>query len=492
MPPSIATLLTIVFILFLFIRDSREQGKISRALWLPVLWMVITGSRFISQWINLGSGVSVTDEGSVIDVAYFLMLIVFGIWILSRRQVAIGEIFQNNRWLAIFFIYCFLSIAWSDFPFTAFKRYIKILGHPLMALIILTDPDPEKALRTVMKRCAYIMMPLSVLFIKYFPQYGRGFDWWTGQAYNNGIMITKNELGAACMLFGLFFFWNLITTRHIRNRRFRIEEILLSIGFLYMIGWLLSMAQSSTSLATFVIGLATIYVLGLRFVSKRFIGTYTIVAILIVVIAEFNFDIYAFIVEELLGRDPTLTDRTEVWVDAIALVKNPILGAGFESFWLGQRLEILWAKWWWRPNQAHNGYIETYLNLGIVGVFLLVSLIISTFRRISKQLLNNFDFARMRFGFLFAILFYNYTEAAFKAVSLVWTVFYIIAINHPKHRHSCKLSNSLIKNSFRKKPQATPSNFQATFPAPSEASEEPRMSRRSTASNVSTAWISRM
>ena len=430
MPPRLAALLTITFILFLFFRELRRQGEVSGALWLPVMWMAITGSKFISQWINLGSN-SPSDEGSLIDVLYFLMLIILGMIILARRSFTIGEFVQNNRWLTVFFVYCFLAITWSDFPFIAFKKYIKILGHPVMALIIITDPDPPKALRVVLKRCTYLMMPLSVLFIKYYPEYGRGFDWWTGAAFNNGIMHNKNELGYGCMIFFIFFFWNLLTARHIENRCIRWEEILLSIGFLYMIGWLLYMANSSTSLATLIIGVVTMSVLGLRIVNKRFIGTYVAITVTVVIVLELNFDVYANVVI-LLGRNPTLTDRTEVWADCLALVTNPIFGAGFESFWLGPRVPVIWEKWFWRPNQAHSGYIETYLNLGAVGVFLLIGLIVSTFRKISKQLLSDFDFARLRLGFLFAILFYNYTEATFKAVHLVWTIFHIIAIDYPK------------------------------------------------------------
>ena len=127
-----------------------------------------------------------------------------------------------------------------------------------------------------------------------------------------------------------------------------------------------------------------------------------------------------------------MTDRTYVWADAIALQDRPFLGVGFESFWLGPRLEALWAKWWWRPNQAHNGYIETYLNLGLVGVFLLLAVVVSTFRKISKQFSTNFDFARLRLTFLVAILAFNFTEAGFKAVHFVWTMFYIIALDYPR------------------------------------------------------------
>jgi exopolysaccharide production protein ExoQ len=77
------------------------------------------------------------------------------------------EIVRNNQWLAIFFVYCFLAIFWSDFPFVAFKRWMKVLGHPIMALIVLTKPDPGEALTRLMKRCAYVIVPVSLLFIKY-------------------------------------------------------------------------------------------------------------------------------------------------------------------------------------------------------------------------------------------------------------------------------------------------------------------------------------
>jgi hypothetical protein len=58
----------------------------------------------------------------------------------------------------------------------------------------------------------------------------------------------------------------------------------------------------------------------------------------------------------------------------------------------------------------------------------------STFRRISRTLLNDFDFARLRLALLFAILLFNYTEAAFKAVHFIWTIFFVIAMEPPKRR----------------------------------------------------------
>jgi len=432
MPPFYATLLTIAFVVILLAGDSRKRGEANGALWLPVLWIAITGSRFVSQWIGLGEPVGAggdDSEGSPIDAFFFLTLILAGIGVLVRRRVVLAEVMRKNRWLIAFIIYSFLAILWSDFPFIAFKRWVKTIGHPVMALIILTDPNPVNAVRTVLKRCSYLLIPFSVLFIKYFPQFGRGFDPYTGDPVNNGVGLTKNDLGYLCMVFGLFHFWNLLSTLRAGHRGGR-WELVLSLIFLCMIGWLLQMANSATSLLAFVLGMVTIFVVGLRVVNKRLIGTYAIVGILITIGAELTLDLHAEMLD-LLGRDPTLTDRTKLWADVLAMHDSPILGVGFESFWLGWRLETLWAKWWWHPNQAHNGYIDIYLSLGAVGVVLLIGVVASTFRKISRQLVSNFDFARLRLGFLVAIVAFNFTEAGFKGVHLVWTVFYIIAMEYP-------------------------------------------------------------
>ncbi len=404
------------------------------ALWLPVLWLAITGSRFVSQWINLGSGGTDAEDGNLIDVLYFLALLMAGVRVLVRRRIGLGKVMRNNLWLTLFVIYGCAAILWSDFPFIALKRWIKTLIHPIMALIILTDPDPPNALRTVMKRCAYLTMPLSVLFIKYYPEYGRGFSAYTGEAFNNGVATQKNGLGLLCMMFFIFFFWNLLTVRRIQEWGARQEEYILSIGFLCMSAWLLHMADSASSLAALLIGVLTISVIGMRIVNKRFLGTYLIVGALVAIGLQSSFDIYGTVLDAL-GRDPTLTDRTMIWAECVALVDNPIIGTGFESFWLGPRPQAILARWE-GIHQSHNGYVEIYLNLGYIGVFLLFGVIISSFRKIAKDLLSNFEFARLRLGFLFAIIFYNYGEATFQAVHPLWTIFYIIALDFPWHTGS--------------------------------------------------------
>ena len=448
MSASFATLLAILSILALFRWDLRNNRATRFALWLPVLWIIITGSRFPSQWLQLGNPAAVANvaDGSPLDAVFFALMIIAGFAVLVRREVFSGRLFRENFWLIALLIFGFVSIVWSDFPFIAMKRWIKTLGHPVMAMIILTDPEPVRAFRTVMKRAAFVLLPLSVVFVKYLPEFGRGFDQWTGTGYYNGVMLTKNDLGYVCMIFGLFFLWNLLSRKKIHDTVLRRDETLLSILFLGIIAYLLSIADSATSLATLFIGAAVLVGLGSRFVSRSHFGVYLIVFSTFLVTVELTFDVYSKIVE-MLGRDPTLTDRSVVWADAIALQTRPITGMGFESFWLGYRLDWMWAKWWWRPNQAHNGYIEIYLNLGWIGLSLFLALVVSTFRKVSAGLASEseFDFSRLRLAFLFAILSHNYTEATFKGVHLLWTVFYLVAISIPERDTRTVHANQLPK-----------------------------------------------
>jgi len=430
--PTIASCLTVAFIIFLFRRDIRERPKVTGALWIPLLWMLIICTRQVSDWLNLFGlhmGAVTLEEGSPLDAGVYFVLIAAGLYVLHQRQASLSEIIQNNQWLTIFLLYCLVSIVWSDFPIVAFKRWFKVLGHPIMALIILTEPDPEEALTRLMKRCAYVIVPVSILFIKYYPQWGRGFDLWSGGAINTGITANKNALGCDCLILGFFFFWYLLQTWRSERGKARRNELLLIAVTLAGIWWLLSMAHSSTSLISLFVGVLMVVLLGLRVVNKKFIGTYLIVSVLALAAAEWAFGLYASAIQ-LLGKDPTLTDRTLLWSELLKVEINPLFGTGFESFWLGERFQKFAESRWWQPNQAHNGYLETYLNLGLVGLFLLICLLIATFWKSRRELLRNFEFGRFRLGFLLAVVAYNWTEAAFKNISPLWFVFYIIALDY--------------------------------------------------------------
>ena len=434
LPPSVALLLTLGFISFLLRRDLRERPNVSGALWLPVLWLVLICSRSFTQWLNIfglhvGGAVSV-EEGSPVDACFYFALFIMGFCVLLTRQVRLSQIVRNNAWLIIFVVYCFISIFWSDFALVSFKRWIKIFGHPIMALILLTEPNTEEALTQLMKRCAYIVVPISILFIRYYPNLGITYDPWTGLQMHVGIATGKNELGADCLIFGFFFFWYLLQIWRTERSTHRRNELRLIAAFLLMIGWLLRVAHSTTAIICFFVGIMVVVLLGMRSINKKFIGTYILVGVVLIVAAELAFGISGHFTQAI-GKDSTFSGRTLLWARLIEMDTNPIFGTGFESFWLGN-LEQLAGLFFFIPNEAHNGYLEIYLNLGLVGLFIIIAILIATYWKIRLELFRNFEWGRYRLGFFVAVLLYNCTEAGFRILNPILLVFYLIAIDYPR------------------------------------------------------------
>jgi exopolysaccharide production protein ExoQ len=73
---------------------------------------------------------------------------------------------------------------------------------------------------------------------------------------------------------------------------------------------------------------------------------------------------------ELLGKDPTLTGRTELWEYVIGFIsERPVLGWGLTAFWSTANplsIEVSEALGWTVP-EAHNGLLEMLLEVGVVG-----------------------------------------------------------------------------------------------------------------------------
>jgi O-antigen ligase len=78
-------------------------------------------------------------------------------------------------------------------------------------------------------------------------------------------------------------------------------------------------------------------------------------------------------------------------------------------------------------NESHNGYIEVYLNLGLIGVLLLCVFLITSYWSICKQFTASPTLAPLNMALWTVMLFYNMTEAAFKS-HLMWVVFLLAAI----------------------------------------------------------------
>ncbi len=234
---------------------------------------------------------------------------------------------------------------------------------------------------------------------------------------------------------GLFLIWDAFGMRFRGIGSGRKAEII-TRGLLFLMSfWLLSKADSSTASVCLMLGAGIIFVLRYPFALRqiRHLGSYTL-AVALVLLFVYSVPGVLSGILEMLGEDLTLTGRTDLWKDLLDEPINPLMGTGYQTFWLGERAEVLWEKYYFHPNQAHNGYIETYLNGGFLGVASLLVMLVAAGGKIKRELLAGVDFAKVRFASLVIGVFYNWTEAVFNRLSLVWVIILLAAINYPRRK----------------------------------------------------------
>jgi exopolysaccharide production protein ExoQ len=441
MNPQIATVAYILLIAGLFWLDRERKVRTSWALWIPALWLLINGSRPVSSWFETGRTIAVQNlEGSPLDAAVFGALLLGALGVLVWRRRRVGRFLRANAPILLFFTYCAASILWADYPFVAFKRWIKAVGDVAMVLVVLTDLNPTAAIQRVLSRMGFILLPLSVLFIKYYPDIGRGYNPWTWLPSYGGVTVFKNLLGMTCLIAGLGSVWSFMTAYRTRknadgsknkNRMRHLAAHGIVIG---MAIYLFLIADSMTSFSCFLLGGFLIVIASGTRLGRKPAVIHTLVAVMVGLSLSVLFLPESGLVQSL-GRDPTLTGRTAIWTAVISLVRHPLLGAGFESFWTGDRLTRVWLLIK-EPGiqEAHNGYLEVYLNLGWIGVSLLALVIVAGYRDIIAMFHRDRDAGTIRLAFFVVGLIYSCTEAGFRMMSVVWIAFLLAATAAPQMR----------------------------------------------------------
>jgi exopolysaccharide production protein ExoQ len=441
MPAQIATVVYIFGIVGLFVLVRDHNFRTSKGLWIPVVWLWILGSRELSKWLvaldmqQSGTlSASPAPPGSSLDEGLFAVLLILGVIVLLRRGSQVGRLLRANGPIVLFFLYCGASVLWSDFAGVSFKRWIKALGDIVMVMVVLTDPDWLGATKRFLVRSGFLLVPVSILLIKYYPTLGRSYHEVDRRLVFTGVTNDKNALGVICLLFGLASVWRILHL--IREPQYRVSKrSLIAHGVLLaMVLWLFWRGNSMTCLACFALASSVMVAISLPALARKPRIVHLLVAAAVTLAAVALFLNTGGDMVKALGKDPTLTGRTEVWKEVLNLTENPVFGTGFESFWLGSRLETMWNKHWWHPNEAHNGYLEIYLNLGWIGVMLLAAVIVTGYRNVLRLLRRDPEAGRLMLAFFVVEMIYSFTEAGFRMMNPVWICFLLAAAAVPRSR----------------------------------------------------------
>ena len=219
--------------------------------------------------------------------------------------------------------YVMLTIAVLNFVFAYALPQYGIMGPPV-------HPGAWRGVFTH-KNGAGKMMVLSsgIMFIMFNEVKAKSLRW----LYFIGLMLSLqmiNKTGSGGALINSFFILNIIVL--LQSFKAESRKFLLSLIFLISAAILISVAY--VPLMTFALG--------------------------------------------LIGKDPTLTGRTDIWEYIYAMIGNrPWLGYGLGGFWHGTAGPSLyvWQRAGWEVPDAHHGFLDMTLQIGIIGT-VLVSLVL--------------------------------------------------------------------------------------------------------------------
>jgi hypothetical protein len=398
------------------------------------VWLFFCSSRSLGQWLGIAAMADRADgylEGSPVDRNFLMVLEVIALIVVIKRGRRVGRILRRNWVIGLFFSYAALSMAWSDFPFVTLKHWIKGIGDVMMVLIVLTEPSVTGAVERLVTRLGFVLIPLSLLLIWYYPSLGRAptMDW-TPEAV--GVCTQKNGLGELCDFFGLALVWRFRSAYNDRKDPNRSRRLLALGAVLAIAVWLLKLSHSMTSIC--VLSMASgVMLLSTQPVFRRkptFVHLLTVGVIVCTLYALF-FQSSGVLIQGL-GRDPTLSGRTSAWPQLVRLVNNQMVGVGYESFWLGQRLQkVVEITQGLEINEAHSGYVEVFLTLGWIGELLLAVLFATGYRNLIRAYSHDPDVGSLRIALFLAPVITGLTEAAFRFMGLPWIVFLLATAAAP-------------------------------------------------------------
>jgi exopolysaccharide production protein ExoQ len=426
------------FVWWLFRMDMRWRKLPSRALWIPGLWLAQSSSRAIGFWLDATGiwrgGGSTNLEGNSINSFFNSSLFIAAIIIANRRRFNWGQFITTNKALFAVFFFFLLSMAWSEFPFPTLKRLVQEFGTVLMVPILLTEKDPNLSFRILFTRVSYVLFPLSVVLIRYFPNVGRNISSVSGTQMVCGVADHKNSLGQLAMVFCLIILWDYFETKKDETAptgkwEQRARWINFGIGL-----YLLLVSASATALMCSIVGLVLFFLAPrlARLRNAKVLFMFSAALIVGALLLNQKFGISGQI-SMAMGRGEKISGRTEIWEKILEKKTDPFVGHGFRGFWeTAEGLSVAEELHTNRLVSSHNGYIEIYVQGGYIGILLLVVFLFATGVNAADKLVSGDPIGRLAILFWPILMLYNATESAYFQVGTLWFTMLIVTSRYPR------------------------------------------------------------
>ena len=340
-----------------------------------------TDNIYITIWVflSVASLIFNTMFGSLAALMFLLSGMVF-----VASDVHGSYRFCKENWILFLIpLWALMSATWSDIHVTAARSSVQLILTTAFAVVIASKVRLEILLRA-MGFAMIIAMLMSFVSSRV------ALNGMTGEVSLIGIFDSKNFLATNTAM-SIFVALSLLLNKKSDKASRILGGILIIISFLVLIkaksfGAMLFVIMSiSLSVALTFYQNINLHMSTRRGINRALIATFILVMTFIIFsLVHGTFDEFMY----SIGKDPTLTGRTEIWEMGFHIIAdNPLLGVGYQSlFYIGNApAEEIWNL----AHKAsgvgfnfHNMYVDTTVELGVIGLLMYVFLISAFFRRL--------------------------------------------------------------------------------------------------------------
>jgi O-antigen ligase len=321
-----------------------------------------------------------------------------------------------------------LSTLWSTAASETSLRSLMLASSTVFGLYLAARFEP-RALLLLLRDAFLVLVALNLAAVMLWPDAALMTVAHPGAW--RGLLNHKNGLGLIALLAGLVF----VTCRYGRVGKPAIALAGLTGAVLLLVGST-SAGALVTALLLMLVGLFVAW----RRASARHSGLVLILAVATAVATALLGLMLAGDILVLLGRDPTLTGRTELWSAVWERVQqHPALGHGYGAIWGTDDTVAAAIRWLvgWPVPDAHSGYLNLALELGLLGLALLVASLGSSLAR-AIGLIGHADRVLAIWAILLVVFVALHSIFEARLVShrgLLWPLYVATTVYIARYRH---------------------------------------------------------
>lgn len=351
-------------------------------------------------------------DGSPFDRGFLSMLLFVGMAILYQRRRNLAEIAKKNVWLLVLLLYMLISIIWGEYQFIALKRWIKSFGTIVMVAIIATERLPHKAGILTFELLSAFVLIISLILVIGFPNIGIMYlqpdgNCWTGLATH------KNQLGQWATIGAIIFFWQFWNCHGTFKKCVCFS--LSGLSFILLIG-----SKSATATLLALLGIVLMLCLvALKKIGKgsSLFALTALLALVTSVLLYSQFFMNGSLLDKFyhaIGKNSSFTGRTDIWGLALHTASyRMLLGYGYATFWMTSAADKIRQICGWDFFSAHNGFLDIYLHLGLLGLGLSLLYIFTALKGIKSIYQRDYKIGILWVVFICVTLLSNFFESNF-------------------------------------------------------------------------------